>query len=93
MGQRADGGTDDDAEGHAEEAAAEDGDAQHAHVNGRELQVGRHPGPEEVERPAVPLRERDVLDAPRLDRGYLLAVLALPNGDMDVHLLECCHTR
>ena len=43
---------------------------------GGELEVGRGPGPEEIQGPAVPLVERDELGTARLDGGHPGAVLS-----------------
>src|SRR5207302_1051630 len=57
---------------------AEERDGEDAHEDGRELEIGREPSPEEVDGLPVALSERYVLDAPGFDSGYSLAVVALP---------------
>jgi hypothetical protein len=56
-------------------AMTEDGDD--AHEDRRELEVRRHPGPQQVERPPVSLPRRDELGAAGLDGDHLRPVVAL----------------
>jgi len=58
-------------------AQPEDGNRQHADEHGRELEVRRHPRPEQLRRPAVSLVERDELGTAGLDDGDGLAVMTL----------------
>ena len=61
------------------EAAAEERDRDDADEDRRELEVRRHPRPEEVERPSVALVLGDELDPARLDRRDAVAVDTLPD--------------
>ena len=91
VGERAERGADHDRArglGHVE---PEDGDPEDSDVDGRELEVRRHPGPEQVERSAMALAKRDVLHASRLDRRHPLPVLALPDGYVFLYLFDRLH--
>jgi len=79
------GPRDDDGGDGLPERQAEDLDREHADEDRGELEVGRHPGPEQVERPAVPFPGRDVLGAPWFDLGDLAAVGSLANLPGDAH--------
>ncbi len=74
VGDRAHEGTDDAAENGGPESAAERGDRQDPDEDGRELHIRGHPGPEELDRIAVALAFRNVLDAAWLDGGDTAAV-------------------
>src|SRR4029077_12805365 len=75
---RAESAADDDRQRGLPKAQAEDGDAQYAHKDRRELKVWGEPGIEQLDWLAVPLFQRYVLGAPRLGGGYALSVVALP---------------
>src|SRR5207248_7730935 len=89
---RAERGPDDATEHREPEAAAKQNDGQSADVNGCELHVGRHPSPEQLNRIAVSLAIRDVLDTPRFDGRDLRAVFPLPNGYLRVEVSGCRHS-
>jgi hypothetical protein len=59
-------------EGRAQREAEADGQEPERVVGDRE--VGGQPQPEEVAAPAVPLRERDVLDGVRFERAHPIAI-------------------
>ena len=91
MRRRAKRAADDDRERRLPEAQPEDRNAKDAHEDGRELEVGRKPRPEQVDRLAVALLEGDVLDASRLDGGDPLPVVALPNRNVFFDFLHRLH--
>src|SRR5438876_231345 len=73
-------------------AAAEDGDRKNADEHGRELHVGRHPGPEEPNRSPMPLTIRDIFDTARLDGSDLRAVFPLSDGYVRFDVSGCGHS-
>src|SRR5437773_11981957 len=93
MGQRPQCAADDDRDRRLPEAEAEDRYAEDAHEDRRELEVRRQPRPEQIDRFAVTLLERDVLDPARLDGGDPLPVLALPNRYVLLYFLDRLHRR
>src|SRR5207244_2532432 len=58
-------------------------DADDADEDGRELHVRRHPGPELLQRLAMPFVERDELGSAWLHCGYLVAVGAFTYLGLD----------
>ena len=63
------------------EPQPEPGHREHAHEYRGELHVRRRPGPEQLDRPPVPLVQRDEFRAAWFDRDDLRAVAALTDGD------------
>src|SRR5207237_10309137 len=86
-------GADDDRRRRLPDAEPEGDDADRPDVDGGELEVRTQPGIEEVNRLAMPLLERDVLDAAGLDCGDPVSVVALTNRYVFFDLLDCLHRR
>ena len=93
MRERAQRTAQDDGERSQPEAQTKDRDAEDADEDRGELEIRREPRPEEIDRFAVPLLERYVLDAARLDGGDPLPVLALPNRYVLLYVLDRLHRR
>src|SRR5258708_19702901 len=87
-GERGEGGRDGDRKRRLPEAEPEHGDAENADEDGGELEVWRKPRPEQLDRLAMALFESDVFDAAWLDGGDSLPVVALPNGNVCLDLLD-----
>jgi hypothetical protein len=77
LGDGAEAGADHDGEDGGPEAHAQAPHAEEADEDRRELHVRRAPDPEELQRPAVPLAERDELRPAGLYGDDLVAVAAL----------------
>src|SRR5256885_15939919 len=93
MGRRAESAAQKDGEGGLPEAETDHRDGEDADVDRGELEVGREPRPEEIDRFAVPLLERYVLDATRLDGGDPLPIVALPDRYVLLYVLGSLHRR
>ncbi len=97
MRERSEQRPEDQRGGRLPERETEGGDAQHPDEHGGELEVGRGPGPQELEGLPVPLLQRDELSPARLDSGQLAAVLALADFGNDLDLVfgsrQCRHAR
>ena len=88
MGHRPQKGADDDRRRRLPDVEPEEDDADRPDVDGGELEVRAQPGIEEVNRLAMPLLERDVLDAAGLDCGDPVSVVALTNRYVFLDLLD-----
>jgi hypothetical protein len=62
------------------ETQTEHPNRQDAGKDGRELQVRRRPGPQQLQRSAVPIAGRDVLNATRFDGRNPIALGTRPDG-------------
>src|SRR5262249_54551927 len=100
LGNSADRAAEDEGERGLPETEAESGDRENADEDRGEFHVRRCPGPEKLNRPAVPFVERDEFGPAGLDLEDLGAVTALPDEDTrpgaaalcDV-LIACRHLR
>ena len=81
--QRAQRRAEHDGEHRLRERQPEGRDREHADEHGGVFEVGRRPGPEQRQRAAVPLVERDELGAAGLDGDDAVAVLALADLSSD----------
>jgi hypothetical protein len=77
VGERPERRAHDDGRDRLAEGLPEVEDGDDPHEDRRELEVRRHPGPQQVERPPVSLLRRDELGAAGLDGDHLRPVVAL----------------
>ena len=90
LGDAADRAAQNEGQRRLPEAEAEPRDREHADEDRGELHVRRGPGPEELQRLAVPFVQRDELRAARLDRHDLRAVAALADEDARAGVAAVC---
>ena len=93
MGDRAERGADDDGGCRLPQVETQVGDGDDADEYGGELEVGGEPGPEQLDRLAVPFLQGDVLDTSRFDGGDPLPVIPFTNRNVLFDFLHGLHRR